>query len=163
MSSLISYATTGANALKNWYLMTRSDRTKLYIEIKFRFWPFHEMFMNHIKNMGWLTYLVFAESGTNYNIAKYFGQVKLEMIKTEYQALELLVSPNDNITKLKYCGLYPWLFNSSHESAQYFLSEEINNHPRSGPLSLRGVKQVISRSKKMVHTISLRKFDNNIK
>ena len=71
------------------------------------------MFMNHIKNMGWLTSLVFTESGTNYNIAKDFGQFKLETIETEYQALEISVSPNDNITKLKYRGLCTCLFNSS--------------------------------------------------
>ena len=73
--------------------------------------------------MGWLTYIVFAESGKNYNIAKYFGQVKLEAVETEYQALELSVSLNDNITELKYRGLYTSLFNSSDESAQYFLSK----------------------------------------
>ena len=45
------------------------------------------MFINYIENMDWFTSLVFTKSGTNYNIAKDFGQVKLEMIETEYQAL----------------------------------------------------------------------------
>ena len=45
------------------------------------------MFMNNVKNMGWLTSLVFTESGIDYNIAKDFGQVKLDTIKKEYQAM----------------------------------------------------------------------------
>ena len=129
------------------------------------------MFMNHIKNMGWLQFLVFAESVTDYNIAKDFGQVKLETIKTEYQALDLCTSPNDNIKKLKYRGLYTWLFNWSDELAQDFLAKESDNHHRSGPLAwkvittniLCGIKQGIPRAQNMIHTLSLEKFDNNIK
>ena len=45
------------------------------------------MFMNHIKNMGWITYLVFTKSGTDYNIAEDFGQVIIETIEVDYQAL----------------------------------------------------------------------------
>ena len=45
------------------------------------------MFMNHIKNMRWITALIFTISGTYYNIAKYFGQVRIDKIETEYQAL----------------------------------------------------------------------------
>ena len=78
MSNLINYSATGANALKNWYLMTRKDPTKLSVEKDFRFWTFHEMFMNHIKNMSWITYLVFTKSGIDYNIVKYFGQFRIE-------------------------------------------------------------------------------------
>ena len=58
------------------------------------------MFMNNIKNTGWLKYLVLTESGTDYNIANDFGKVQLDRIKTEYQALELATSPNDTMTKL---------------------------------------------------------------
>ena len=32
--------------------------------------------------MGWITSLIFTESGTDYNIAKYFVQVKIETIET---------------------------------------------------------------------------------
>ena len=42
------------------------------------------MFMNHIENMGWIISLIFNESGTDYNIAKDFGQVKIETIETDY-------------------------------------------------------------------------------
>ena len=87
MSNLINYDATGANALKNWDIMTRAAPTKLSVKKDFRFWPFHEMFMNQIKNMGCITSLVFTESGTYYNIVKYFGQVKIETIETDYQAL----------------------------------------------------------------------------
>ena len=45
------------------------------------------MFMNHIENMGWIASLVFTESGTDYNIAKYFGQVKIDTVEIDYQAL----------------------------------------------------------------------------
>ena len=96
MSNLINYAATGANALKTWDLMTTEAPTKISAEKDLRFWPFHEMFMNHIKNMGWITSLVFAESGTDYNIAKDFGQVKIE---TDYQALEISTLPTDNNKK----------------------------------------------------------------
>ena len=90
--------------------------------------------MNHIENMGWITSLVFTESGTDYNIAKYFGQVKIETIEIYYQALEIATRPTDNIKELKLRGLYTWLFNSSDKSAQDFLAKESNNHHRSGPL-----------------------------
>ena len=45
------------------------------------------MFMDHIKNMIWITSLVFTESGTDYNIAKDFRKVRIETIETDYQAL----------------------------------------------------------------------------
>ena len=44
------------------------------------------MFINHIENMGWITSLVFTVSGTDYNIANDFRQVKIETIETDYQA-----------------------------------------------------------------------------
>ena len=87
MSNLTNYTSTGENAIKNWDIMTRAAPTKLSVEKYFRFWIFHEMFMNHIENMGWITSLVFTESGAYYNIAKYFGQVKTETIDKYYQAL----------------------------------------------------------------------------
>ena len=145
--------------------MTRAAPTKLSVEKDFRFWPFHEIFMNHIENMGWITSLGFTKSGTDYNIAKDFGQVKIETIETDYQALEIATQPTDNIKKLKFCGLYTWLFNLSDELAQDFLAEESDNYHRSGPLAwklltkniLRGVKQVIRRAKNMIHTLFLEK------
>ena len=91
--------------------------------------------MNHIENMGWITSLGFTKSGTDYNIAKDFGQVKIETIETDYQALEIATQPTDNIKKLKFCGLYTWFFNSSDESAQDFLAEKSDNHHRSEPLA----------------------------
>ena len=72
MSNLINYTTTGAHALKNGYLITREAPTKLSVEEDFRFWPFHEMFMKHIGNMGWITSLVFTKSYTDYNIGENF-------------------------------------------------------------------------------------------
>ena len=123
MSSLINYDVTRANALKNWDLMTRATPKHLSVKKYFRFWLFHEMFMNRIKNIGWFTYLVFTYSGINNIIAKDLFPVKLEMIETEYQAPKISISPNDSITKLKYCGLYTWLFNSSEKSAQNFPAE----------------------------------------
>ena len=81
------------------------------------------MFMNYIKNMGWMTSLVFTESGTEYKIPKNFDQIKLETVKTNYKALELAIIPNDNIKKLKYGGLYTWPFNTSNKLAQYLLAK----------------------------------------
>ena len=73
--------------------MSRGASTELSVEKDFQFWPFQEMFMNHMKNMGWITSLVFTESGTDYNIAKYFGQVRLQTIEKDYQALKISISP----------------------------------------------------------------------
>ena len=87
MSNLINYTVTVSNALKNWVLMTRVAPIKLSVQKDFRFWSFHEMFVNHIKNMGWIIYLDFTESVTDYNIAKEFVQVKIETIDTDHQAL----------------------------------------------------------------------------
>ena len=115
--------------------MTRAAPTKIYVEKDFQFWPFHEMFMNHIENMGWIISLIFTELGTDYNIAKYFGQVKIEKIETDYQALDIATQYTDNIEKLKFRGLYTWLFNSSNKSAQDFLAKESDNHHRSVPLA----------------------------
>ena len=128
------------------------------------------MFMNHIKNMGWITSLVFTKSGTDYNIANYFGQVRIETIETDYQDLEISTQPTDNIKKLKFHGLYTCLFNSIDESAQDSLAGEIYNRHWSGPLAwkifttqiLNGVKQGIRRAQNMIHTISLENSDNNI-
>ena len=151
--------------------MTRAAPTKLSVEKDFRFWPFHEMFMNHIENMGWITSLVFNKSGTYCNIAKDFGQFIIETIETDYQALEISTLPTDKIKKLKFRGLYTWIFNSSGESAQDSLAKESNNYSRSGPLDwkllttniLCGVRQGIHRAQKIIHTLSLEKFDNYIK
>ena len=119
------------------------------------------MVMNPIKIMGWFKSLIFTKSGIYYNIAKYFVQVRLETIETEYQALELSTIPTDNIKKLKYCGLYTWILNSSDESARDFLAKESNNHHQSGPLDwelvttriLRQVKQVIRCAQNMIHAL----------
>ena len=131
MSNLINYTATRANALKNWHLMTRAASKKPSIKKDFRFWPFHEMFMNHIENMGWITSLIITESGTDYNIAKDFEQVKIEKIETDYQALKIATQPTDNIKKLKLLGVYTWIFNSCDESSKYFLAKESNNHHQS--------------------------------
>ena len=109
------------------------------------------MLMNHIENMGWITYLIYTESSTDYNIAKDFGQVRLETIETYYRDLEISTLPTDNIQKLKFLSLCSWIFGSSNESDQYFLAKERNNRYRSGPLAwklittkiLRGVKHVV--------------------
>ena len=151
--------------------MTRAPPTKLSVEKYFRLWKFHEMFMNLIKNMGWLTSLVVTESGTDYNIAKDFGEFKIETIKTEYQALELSTSPNDNTKKLEYRVVYNWIFKSRCELSQYFFAKESENYHRSGPLAwklittkiLRGIKQGLCRAQSMIHTFSLEKFDKNTK
>ena len=108
--------------------MTRAAPTKLSSEKDFRFWPYHEMFMNHIKNMGWITSLVITKSVTYYNIANYFGKFRIETIETDYRDLGISTQPTDNIKKLKFCCLYNWLFNSSNELSQDLFSKESDNH-----------------------------------
>ena len=88
------------------------------------------MFMNHIKNMGWITSLVFTESVIDYNIENDYRQVRIETIETDYQALDIATQPTDNIKKLKLCGLYTWILNSRNELAQDLLAEESENHHR---------------------------------
>ena len=60
------------------------------------------MIMNHIQNMGWIIFLVFTESGTDYNIAKDFGQVIIETIEIDYQSLKIFTLPTDNIKNSNY-------------------------------------------------------------
>ena len=60
----------------------QSGPTKKSVGKDFRFWLFHEMFMNHIKNMGWITSLVFTGSGIDYNIEKDFGKFRIDTIET---------------------------------------------------------------------------------
>ena len=115
--------------------MIRAPTTKISVEKDFRFSPFNEMFMNHIKNMSWFTSLVFIKSGIDYNIGRYFVQLRLEAIETEYQTLEISTIPTDNIKKIKFRGLYTWIFNSSNKSTHDFFATERNNHHLSGTLA----------------------------
>ena len=127
--------------------------------------------MNHIKNMGWITYLVFTKSGTDNSTVKDFVYVRIETIKTDYQDMEIATQPTDNNKKLKFRGLYTWLFNSGNESAQYFLAKESNNRHQSRPMTwklhttkiLHSVKKEICCAQNMIHTLSLEKFDNMVK
>ena len=171
MSNLINYIATRSKALKIFGCNEQSGFHKNIWQERFCFWPFHKIFMNHIENMGWITYLVFTKSGTDYNIAEDYEKVRMKKIEKDYHALEIATQPTDNIKKLKLCGLQTWRFNSSKGSAQDFLAKESNNHHRSGPLAwkllttniLRGAKQGICRAQNMIHMISLKMFDNNIK
>ena len=103
--------------------MTRSFPTKLSAETYFQFLPFHEIFMSHIENMGWITSLFFIKPGTDYNIAEYFGLVIKETIEIDYQTLEISTQRTDNIKKLKFRSLYTWIFNSSDKSTQDLLAK----------------------------------------
>ena len=111
------------------------------------------------------------ESGRDYSIANDFGNVKLDIIEIEYQALELATSTNDTITKLKYRGFYTRIFNSNDKSAQYFPARESNQHRRSSPLDwkliisniLGSLKQVISCILNIILTLSLKNIYSNIK
>ena len=78
--------------------------------------------------MGWITSLVFIESGIDYKIAKELGQFITERIEKDQQALKISTQPTDNIKKLKFRGLCTGLFNSSNKSAQDFLAKERDNH-----------------------------------
>ena len=88
-------------------------------------------------------------------------------LETEYQALELTISPNNTIMKLKYRDLYTWLFKSRDKLAQYFVSKESNKHHQTGPLVWKlittniscGVKQVICSTQNMIYTLSFKKLD----
>ena len=150
--------------------MTRASPTKPSVKKDFRLWPFHEMLMNHIKNMG-LIPSRFHQIRHILQHCKGFGQLKKETIATNYQVLEIFTQPTYNIKKIKFRGLYTWLFNSSDESPQDLLAEESDNNHRSGPLAwkllttniLCGFKQGICSAKNMIHTISLEKFNNIIK
>ena len=86
--------------------MTRSAPTKIYVEKDFWFWPFYEMLMNHIENIGWITSLVFTKLGIYYKIAKDFWKVIIKVIETDYQALKISTQSTDNIKKLKFRDLF---------------------------------------------------------
>ena len=57
--SIINYAATGANKLKNWHLLSRSGDDKLPHNDDEHIWPFHKMFFNHIKNIEWNHIMVY--------------------------------------------------------------------------------------------------------
>ena len=102
MASLINDTATRENTIKNWDLMTKAAPTKIYVKKYFRFWPFHEIFINRIKNMGWLKCLVFNESGAYYNITEIFGRVQLVRLRQNIrlwksQLVQTIPSWNSNI------------------------------------------------------------------
>ena len=80
MCNLTNYIDTRASAIENWDIVTKVDPTKLSVKKDFRLWTFYEMFMDHIEDMGRITSLVFNESGTYYNIAKYLVPFRIETI-----------------------------------------------------------------------------------
>ena len=51
--SIIDYGVTGANRLKCLEIMTKPALETLKYDENEIFWPFHETFLNRIKNMGW--------------------------------------------------------------------------------------------------------------
>ena len=55
------------------------------------------MFMNHIKNIGWIKSLIFNKSGIYHNIVKAFGKFRIETIEKDYQDLKISSQPTDNI------------------------------------------------------------------
>ena len=91
MCNLTNYIDTRASAIENWDIVTKVDPTKLSVKKDFRLWTFYEMFMDHIENMGRITSLVLAKVDTDYNIAKDFGQFRIETIETDYKDLEISI------------------------------------------------------------------------
>ena len=45
------------------------------------FWPFHETFLNHAKNMGWNKIVTYNIGGTNKDLATQFGEDPINNIK----------------------------------------------------------------------------------
>ena len=73
--SIVDYGATGANRLKMWELMTKSGSCTLSYDGIDQFWPFHEMFLNHIESMGWAEVFTIPVNGANKNLSTNFGEV----------------------------------------------------------------------------------------
>ena len=79
--SIIDYAATGANRLKNWELMTKPALETLTYEDNENFWPFHETFLNHIENMGWQDVMDYTVNNVTKDLSTQFGEVPIEVIE----------------------------------------------------------------------------------
>ena len=112
--SIIDYAATGANRLKNWELMTKPALETLTYDDNENFWPFHETFLNHIDNMGWQDIMNYTVNNVATYLSTNFGEVPLADI--EQFCIATAARPDNeaaaNVIRLKFKGMYTYLFNS---------------------------------------------------
>ena len=142
--SLVNYAATGANALKNWELITKPCPTKL---TKKDFWPWIQFLRLQVKNFEWeeLLTIPVTQGGTagilqnendedqenedpnlppqpTINLVERFHQVTLDQVK---QTRDARVAAGDDTLKIKTKALYTWLTYSCDRELQRVLA---NNH-----------------------------------
>ena len=73
--------------------MTRAAPTKLSVEKDFRFWPFHDMFMNHIENMGWIASVVFTDQAQIATLRKILDKSKYRQQRQIIRRYKLPLNP----------------------------------------------------------------------
>ena len=62
--------------------MTKAGTHKLSYDKADQFWPFHEMFLNHIENMGWTEVFVIPVKGIDKDLSTNFGEIETPYIIT---------------------------------------------------------------------------------
>lgn len=169
--SIIDYGATGANRLKIWELMTKAGSRTLSYDDTEQFWPFHEMFLNHIENMGWAEVFAIPVNGANKNLSTNFGEINTTDILTEKTNRETngtLVAKERYA--LKWRAVYTFLLNSMDAKFTRHMTHSANTHQRHGPLAWKIVtnhcvkndNQTIRRALCSAHTLNLADFDNNV-
>ena len=170
--SIIDYTATGANCLKNWELMTKPALETLTYDDNENFWPFHETFLNHIENMGWQDIMTYTINNVATDLSTNFGEVPIADIE-QFRAATVALPANDaaaNSRRLKFKGMYTYLFNSIDKDFKRHLTLSVDTHHRMGPLawkmitdhSVKNDNQTIRRALCNTHTITLADFDHNV-
>ena len=170
--SIIDYGATGANRLKNWELMTKPALEILTYDDNENFWPFHETFLNHIDNMGWQDIMNYNVNNVATDLSTNFGEVPIGDIE-QFRTATAALPPNDaaaNVTRLKFKGMYTYLFNSIDKDSKRHLTLNVDTHHRMGPLawklitdhSVKNDNQTIRRALCTTHTITLADFNYNV-
>ena len=158
--SIIDYTATGANRLKNWELMTKAGTHKLSYDKADQFWPFHEMFLNHIENMGWTEVFIIPVKGTDKDLSTNFGEIETSDIVTEKELQEANTTATDkNRYKLKWRAIYTFLLNSMDEKFTRHMTHSSSTHLRQGPLAW---KVITNHCVKMITKLFVARFAAHI-
>ena len=118
-----------------WELMTKSGSCTLSYDDTNQFWPFHEMFLNHIENMGWAEVFTIPVNGANKNLSTNVGEVTTNNILAEKTNRGNKGTLLKERFALKWRAVYTFLLNSMDAKFTHHLTHLANMHLRHGPLA----------------------------
>jgi hypothetical protein len=169
--SIIDYGATGTSRLKMWELMMKLGSRTLSYDDNDQFWPFHEMFLNHIENMVWTEVFTVPVNGANKNLSTNFGEVTTNDILTEKLNRENNgTAAEKERFALKWRAVYTFLLNSMDAKFTRHITHSANTHLRHGPLAWKVItnhcvkndNQTIRRALCSAHTLNLADFENDV-